>query len=95
MWQPLLLSLALLHGADGVTTARLLTHNGIELNPLLPQRVELNIPSQAGYAGLTLYGLNRLHREHPRAALLGAIAAMVVEGYAVYHNVRSIQQERR
>lgn len=94
MGRALLITLTVLHGCDVGTTAVALSRGGIERNPLLPQSIGWNVAIQSGEVAATAYGLHRLQRSHPKAAGWLLVAGVVLEGYAVAHNARTLSTQR-
>jgi len=89
---PFLLTLAILHSGDALTTGTALARGGVERNPALPQSATWNVAMQAAETSGEIFLLSRLNRKHPKIAKAIALSAMSVEGFAVIHNVRTLQQ---
>ena len=89
---PLLLTLAILHSGDAVTTGAILARNGSELNPALPQSAPINLLVQAGETAGTAYLLSRLNRQHPKLAKTLAFGAIAAESIALGHNLKSLRR---
>lgn len=88
----LLLTLVLLHGCDGTTTAIGRSQGAREL--ILPQHIGANLAIQAGITFGEVAGLKTLDRRHSKWAKPIAVALIAVEAFAVANNVRAIRQQR-
>lgn len=83
----LLLTLAILHGGDGVATVRNYHIGLTESNPLLPRHPAAIVGvKSAEYAG-TVVAVRELHEQKPRLAKAMVIAAIVLEGTAIGMNL--------
>ena len=89
---PLILTLAILHSGDAITTGTALSRGGVERNPVLPQSPSWNMALQASETAGELYLLKRLNQRHPKIAKGLAVAAIGVEGFAVIHNIRTLNR---
>jgi hypothetical protein len=89
---PILLTLALLHGADLASTQVVLHQGGSERNPLMPQAASWNLAIGSAASAGDIWLLHRIGRSHPRLATVIGIAAIGAEGFAVVHNVRQVKR---
>jgi len=89
---PLLLTLAILHGADVATTQVVLKQGGIELNPVVPQQRAANLLVGSAASAADVWILHKLSAKHPKLAKAIAFTAIGVEGWAVAHNATQIQR---
>jgi len=92
MMNGLLLTLVLLHGCDGSTTAIARSQGAREL--VLPQHIGANLTIQFGVTAGEVYGLKVLDRRRSKWAKPVAIALIAVEAFAVANNVRQIRRQR-
>jgi hypothetical protein len=92
----LLLTLALLRGADGATTATAL-HAGIgaEGNQLLPHAAWAIVGVEAGIGITQDRAMRTFAKSHPTAAKAIVFASIGLEGFAVVNNSRVLLQAKR
>jgi hypothetical protein len=84
----LLLTLAILHGADSALTLTALHHGAYEVNPILGQDAARNTTIKAAAAGAEIGLLWWLDRTgHRRAARIAATVGISFEAAIVGHNV--------
>jgi hypothetical protein len=88
---PLLLTLAILHGADVTTTQVVLAQGGTERNPFVPQNRSANLLVGSAASAADVWILHTLGTHHPKLAKVITIAAIGVEGWAVAHNATQIR----
>lgn len=87
--KPLILTLALLRGADAVTTVDLAhRYGGREANPFMPQNPEAIAALIGVETAIQIYTLVRLEKEHPRLAKIIGWASIGVEAWVVRHNIQ-------
>jgi len=87
---PLLLTLAMLHGADLGTTQVVLSQGGTERNPFVPQNRTANLVVGSAASVADILILYKLGVHHPKLAKVLTVAAIGVEGWAVAHNATQI-----
>jgi hypothetical protein len=79
--KPWLIAVAVAHALDVSTSCAAFARGGVEGNPALPTSCQVQIPIQAGIAGVQLWAINRLAQDgHPRAA---KVVASVQIGFSV------------
>jgi hypothetical protein len=87
----LFVALALARALDVTTSCMVLARpGGAELNPLMPGSCRAQVGVQAGLAAVQIWGLNRLRREHSRAAAVLGMITISIEVGATTYNVRSL-----
>lgn len=88
---PLLLTLALLHGGDIATTQIVLRQGGREVNPVVPKGATLNLLAGSAATAANVYLLHRLDAKHPKLAKTIAVIGIGLEGFVVVHNARQVR----
>lgn len=89
--KPLVITLALLHGADAATTQSIINSGGHEA--LLPTQNVVAIDSiVAGEATTEIVALTRLRRDHPKLALALGWSLVGIRGAIVASNVRQLRK---
>ena len=88
---PLLLTLAMLHGADLGTTQVVLAQGGQERNPFVPQARAANLVVGSLASVADIWILHKLGAHHPKLAKTLTFIAIGVEGSAVAHNATQIR----
>ncbi len=91
---PLLLTLALLHGADLGMTLDLLHRGASEANPFLSQRASVTTALVASETTFQMYGLHKVSLHHPKLAKILLLASISVEGAIVAHNAQQYRNLR-
>ena len=89
---PILLTLAILHGGDVASTQVVLQQGGRELNPFVPQGPTKNLLAGSAASAADIYLLHKLSAKHPKVAKTLGVIAIGVEGWAVAHNVGQIRK---
>jgi hypothetical protein len=89
---PLLLTLALLHGADiTLTNYGISKQGGHEASPFLPKnQIGLTAVVTAESVG-QIYFLHAVSKNHPKAAKVMSLIAIGAEGFIVYHNAKQLR----
>ena len=91
MFKLTLASLALARLLDANSTCSALNQPGSttrEANPLLPSNCKTAIVVQTSIAALQVYGLNKLHKNHPKLANTVAYITIGIEAFAVVNNTK-------
>ena len=65
----------------------------VEGNPVM-QHQAARVSLKSGATSLEVWGLRRLHHEHPKLAKGLAIGLTAFNGYLAVHNLRMVQQAR-
>lgn len=86
--KPLLIALAIAHGADAVTTLTAMQGGAHEGNPLLPRQPVALVAVIAAETIVQLVVLERLSRQHPTLARNLGLVAFGVESSAAGWNLR-------
>lgn len=88
---PILLTLALLHGVDVASTNVILRQGGVEKNPLMPQQPAWNLTIGAAASAGNLWVIHKIEKHHPKLAKTIGLAAIGIEGAVVAHNLTQIR----
>ena len=92
--KPLLITLALLNGADSVTTSRALAAGGREV--LIPSQQPIVIGSViVAETAVEAYGLTRLTLTHPKMANVLGWSLVAARGVVVASNLRQLHNAHR
>lgn len=83
-----------LQSGDAVTTHVALARGGHERNPLLTQHALVNDGLFALGAGEMIYAVHRLKPQHPRLAVVVLVGGIALEGWAVRHNLDTLNVQR-
>ena len=82
------------NGADAATTYGVLKQGGREHNPLvrgLAQHPAAFALTKLGIGAGTAFGLDKMHKNHPKAAKIAAAISTAIPAIAALHNLRNLR----
>jgi uncharacterized protein DUF5658 len=97
LFVPMYMGLVALEASDGYLTWSAVHQGAVEQNPVVAPFTR-NAFALTGFkmaaTAVTIVAMERLRRQHPRAATVAVIALNGAMGWVVYHNARVVQQIR-
>lgn len=88
----LILTLALLRGADATTSCMAFARGGHEQNPLMPSSCAGQIILQGTALGVEAWALSALAPQHPRLTKVLGVVSIGIEGATVTINLRTLRR---
>lgn len=92
---PLYISYAALNGLDADSTLRAVRAGASEANPLMSPfagNTTATIAVKAGFAAVTIAGIEKLRKKHPRAAIVFMVIATSAYAIVAAHNYQLAQR---